>query len=266
MKILLTGHNGYIGSRLLKSLNVYLNDCDIFVWDKNFGDLFDTERFANVLELIKPDIAILCAWQSTRPLDYEFDPRHYNWPRILELQVKILKAKDVFPIVFGSVADTFASVKDAYTQSKIELRRRLKVSIDCMEISYLRPHYVLDEIEERPRIVKGIRAAIEEARDFFPNNPNGFADYIHINDVISAIHLVVFHKIAGMVNISSGVERNAFSIAQIEYFRSGKTYKYMHQAKNRSSDLSRPHPSLISLNWWPEATSQYFSLPTEISE
>lgn len=263
MKILLTGHNGYIGSRLLKSLNIYANDCVIFVWDKNFGDLFDTERFASALELIKPDIAILCAWQSTRPLDYEFDPRHFAWPRILELQVKILKANNVFPIVFGSVADTFASVKDAYTQSKIELRRRLQVSIDCMEISYLRPHYVLDEIEERPRIVKGIRASIEEARDFLPNNPDGYADYIHINDVISAIHLVVFHKIAGIVNISSGIERNAFSIAQIEYFRSGKSYKYAHQAKSRRSELSRPHPSLISLNWRPETTSQYFSLPTE---
>ena len=265
MKILLTGHNGYIGSRLLKSLNVHANDCDIYVWDKNFGDLFDTERFANALELIKPDIAILCAWQSTKPLDYEFDNRHYNWPCILELQVKLLKANDVFPIIFGSVADAFASVKDAYTQSKIELRRRLQESIDCMEITYLRPHYVLDEIEERPRIVKGIRACIEEGSDFFPNNPNGYADYIHINDVISAIHLVVFHKIAGIVNISSGIERNAFSIAQVEYFRSGKPYKYMHQAKSRGSELSRPHPSLISLNWWPETTSQYFSLPTETS-
>lgn len=258
MRILLTGHTGYIGSHLLKSLRSLSDEFDIFVWDKNLGDLLDMERFAKALEKIKPDIAVLCAWQTTRTLNYEFDPKHHSWPSILEWQVNLSKAHNVFPVVFGSVADSFTCVESAYAQSKALLRFKLRELIDVGEISYLRLHYVLDEVDERPRIVKHVRDSIKKNINFFPNDPKGYVDYIHIDDVIAAIHLVICNRISGVVNICSGVERNAFSIAKVEYLRSERTYRDSHRAKSRISQLSVPHPSLIRLNWWPERTSHYF--------
>lgn len=261
MKILLTGANGYIGSRVLNHLRNRSVPWKLFEWTREFGNLLSCEDFRSTLLNIKPDLAILSAWQTTQELNYELNPKHLAWTDFIISQVKICIESGVRPFVIGTVVDSQnSSSLSSYALAKYKLRILLNQYIESQEVTYLRLHYVLDEMSGKPRLLRDIQDHIARYQIFIPRNQTSFLDYIHIQDIVSAIEVAISQDYRGEIEICSGISRNTYAVANSAYLRAGLYYPHGHLAIEIEEGFPKPYPKLCNRGWKPFNTNLYFNL------
>lgn len=225
MKILVTGANGYIGSKVVKCLC----DCDVEVIANDFSfenvdaratclkaDIFSTNE--NWFEFFqRPDCCLHLAWRdgfnhgSVNHLgDLSF---HYRF--ILNLLENGLSHLAVMGTMHevgyheGKIDEnTFCNPMSNYGIAKYALRKALELSCtqhNCI-FQWLRAYYIFGEDDIGNSIFCKIRKAGRDGLKNFPftSGKNKY-DFIHINDLTMQIaQSVMQDKINGIIEVCSG--------------------------------------------------------------
>lgn len=237
MKILVTGANGYIGSKVVKQLCDY--NIEVVATDFNNqnidkralyikADIFeDRNDWFDYFE--KPDALLHLAWRDG--FIHNSEKHMLDLPNHLSFIQKLVKGGLKRVAVMGTMHEVgyFEGAIDENTEcnpmsqygiAKNELRKSL---IDfCAKnniiLQWMRAYYIFGDDAYGNSIFCKIRKAVLEGQSTFPftTGKNKY-DFIHIDELAKQISLVVMQdKINGIINVCSG---KPVSLAeQIEWY------------------------------------------------
>lgn len=214
MRVLLTGATGFIGSHVARELLRRGHEVHA-----TLRPGADRRRIADLDALrvhpggidevpVRPDLAVSLAWIAT-PGKYLTSPENRD---CLEATRRLLARLECRAVVAGTCFEFDTSLgrlrEDSptkpttlYAQCKDELRREVERRPDS---AWVRFFYQYGPWEDERRLVPSVIRSLlrgEEAKI----SPGGQArDFLHVEDVASAVCAVAESRLAGCVNIGSG--------------------------------------------------------------
>lgn len=225
MKILVTGSNGYIGSKIVSKL------CDIGI-DVIATDLVNThiderakfiksnifDNNANWMEYFEnPDVCLHMAWRdgfihnSNKHMD-DLSGHYLFLTNLIEnglKQVTVMGSMHEIGYWEGKIDEnTYCNPLSMYGISKNALRQSIELfckNHDCI-FQWIRGYYIFGNDEFGNSIFCKIRQAAKEGKKLFPftTGKNKY-DFININDLVDQIsNVVIQNRINGIINCCSG--------------------------------------------------------------
>jgi len=269
MRVLVTGGQGFIGSALISYLVSSKLDehFELHCWNRRIhGSLLSDERRSNLLNQIQPEAVLHLAWHPTGATQYEMVQAHHDWAQASIRFASECRSRDIWFLCAGSGIDasldgaTSHLDNSAYLKAKRQLRKSFfELSNSYSDITWLGLQYVFCLRNLRPRIVRDLLQSSSPA-DFQPNRPSVRHDFIHIDDVASAISCVLTNSVNGDVPIGSGLSITTQDFAETVKFQVG--YR-----KNRplvkGQFPSDSHKQLNKLGWIPNSTYRFLGLEIE---
>ena len=237
MKILVTGANGYIGSKVVKALCDY--GVEVIATDFNDGNIDSraTYKPANIFEdkddwysfFGKPDVCLYLAWRDgfvhnsdKHMLDLS---SHYKFLTNLISnglpQVAVMGTMHEVGYYEGAIDEnTPCNPLSQYGVAKNALRKSIKLYAsqhDC-KFQWLRAYYIFGDDLHGNSIFCKIRQAVKEGKASFPftSGKNQY-DFIRDEDLAKCISLCIMQdEVLGIINVCSG---KPVSLAdQIEWY------------------------------------------------
>ena len=226
MKILVTGANGYIGSRVVKQLCDY--GVDVVATDFRNNNIDSRAKFveANIFEAKDnwleffgdPDICLHLAWRdgfvhNSKKHMLDLSSHFLFLTNLIDNGLKRIACMGTMHEVGyweGSVDElTPCSPLSQYGVSKNALRKALELYATQMQCKFqwLRAYYIYGDDDFGNSIFCKIRRAAEEGKTSFPftSGKNKY-DFIHIDELSRQIALCVIQdKYLGIINCCSGV-------------------------------------------------------------
>ncbi|HBN12649.1 MAG TPA: nucleoside-diphosphate sugar epimerase [Clostridiales bacterium] len=225
MKILVTGANGFIGSKIVKKLldlhhdviavdlsNNLVDSRAIFIQDNIFSE--DVNCF---LRFGQPDVCLHLAWRDGFVHDsnahLEDLPKHFYFLKnMIDSGVKhiaVMGSMHEVGYYEGAIDEnTPCNPRSLYGISKDALRKALMVYCAKKEVNWqwLRAFYILgDEVNSKSVFAKIYQAAQKGEKRFPFVSGNNMYDFIHIEDLTDQIaRCVCQDKILGIINCCSG--------------------------------------------------------------
>lgn len=223
MRILITGANGYIGSRLVSYFNNLKNSNSNFLLLENTVNLVDFKNVVSELINLKPDIIIHCAGASSVPKSIEnpyidFEKNVLTTRNLLEaIRVYSLETQFIYmssAAVYGNSNQIPISEKNElnpispYGYSKLcsEILIRQYTDIYNLKCAVLRIFSIYGNGMEK-------QVVYDIFNKFFDSNYENVElfgtgeeerDFIHIDDLKGIIKFFIQNKITGIYNIASG--------------------------------------------------------------
>jgi len=234
VRILLTGATGFIGSHVARALIREGHEVHVVVRaESNLGRI---EDLASSLHLIKGDVlsptfvlqpsafdlGIHLAWY-VEPGKYLHQPQKKDW---IAASLRLANAlRDGGCRRFIGTGTSFEYAPSdlpqressptrpttAYGQAKLELFEALQ-SID-IELAWVRPFYLYGPDEDHRRLVPVVINSLLRGQETKLVPGERVRDYLHIEDVASAICAVAGSRLTGAVNIASGIPVTVREIA-----------------------------------------------------
>ena len=213
MKIFITGHKGFIGSEICRQA--------LAVGHEIMG-LEKPCRMENPpwedLKSFQPDACIHSAWITT-PGEYttsSLNKCHYLWS--LQLMRGLIDLGTRSFVVLGTCAEYApASVplledeslempESPYAEEKHRLHQELKKIFSESEASlaWARIFYPYGPDEHPRRLISQMIQSRRDGSTLQLNNPTGVRDYIHVEDVASALLLCCERRYHGSINVGTG--------------------------------------------------------------
>jgi UDP-glucose 4-epimerase len=217
-------------------------------------DLLGSGAADRVLDGVRPEVVLHLAWVASGTPGYRNHPDNPDWARATVELARACRARGIWFIGTGTVAELEEHPADAYTRAKARTFHSLGPDIEGGSLTWLRPHYVFDPDLGRPEVMGEIRRAIVEDRTPDLRSPESAHDFVHVRDVAAAVRAVLASELRGLVPIGSG--RN-HSVAQLAAAAgaSGVQAQRLPQAVDRfTADTSR----LEAVGWSAEWTKGYF--------
>ena len=189
MKILLTGHRGFIGSRLLKALQLNHEVAGVDIKDGPQFDLNSFDMWPTDIDLVIHLAGRSGVRESTK------DPAAY-WRNNIDASRRLFDRYEGTRILYASSSSAYEPDLNPYAASK----------------------YILEELAERYPDTLGMRfhtVYSDKPREgmFFDKLFNNkleyvtrhYRDFVHILDVIDAIHILIdATHVSGVVDIGTG--------------------------------------------------------------
>jgi nucleoside-diphosphate-sugar epimerase len=232
MRIFVTGASGFIGMHLLSVL--LRGGCEVAAlivpnslpprFKETFhqvrfidGDLNAIENFAPILKEFHPDACIHLAWyvEPGKYLDSSENITFLaNSLRLLQLLIEI-GCQQV--VMTGTCAEYDTDIgylrEDSPTKpSTLYAASKLSLSILGQQLAkdagirfaWARIFYLYGDNENPRRMVPALINALRSGDTFAASTGEQIRDYLHVNDVASALWFMVEHQLNGIFNVSSG--------------------------------------------------------------
>ncbi len=240
MRILVTGGTGFLGSAFVRSAQAAGHT--IAVLSRQLVPMangilrlngsvaeppwMEIERFA-------PEACLHAAWIAT-PGVYLDSPENQNWVawsdallvRLAQMGVNHLTVLGTcieYGITGRPLAETATALNPVspYARAKCELHRRLQSGVlpTSTSLAWARIFYPYGEGEHPARLASSLVAKLRRGEPVALKTPRSTKDYIHADDVASALLAVVGQRFAGAINVGTGegvtVEAIAREIGQL---------------------------------------------------
>lgn len=251
MTILITGDSGFLGTRVMRFLGAQGNRSLVLGWSQEkLGDVLNSECQLRAVELSNLEGVLHLAWARTDTADYDSSTAHQLWAESTAHFASLCTEHGLWFGAVGSVVDESISVftSTPYASAKAYLRKALDKQISTGEIAYIRPHYIFSLEDARPRVLQDYLQA-SSPETFVPRSPDAMHDFIHVDDVVSALQLIIRQRLTGVIDIRSGTYRTNVSFLSAFGYRSPDST----QAEYLASDSSYLEP-LLRLGWKPSVT------------
>lgn len=237
MKILVTGANGYIGSKVVKALCD--NNVEVIATDFNDNNIDKRANFikADIFSnndnwysyFSSPDVCIHLAWRDgfvhNSKHHMEDLSSHYKFMcNLIDNGLKQIACMGTMHEVGyheGSVDEnTSCSPLSLYGVAKNALRKAIEIyaSSKNVKFQWLRAYYIFGDDLYGNSIFCKIRQAVKDGKELFPftTGKNEY-DFIHVDDLAKQISMCIMQdKVLGIINVCSG---KPISLAkQIEWY------------------------------------------------
>lgn len=234
MRILLTGATGFIGSHVARALVREGHKVHVLVRaESNLGRIEDLTSSLHLIkgDLLNPafvlhpsafDLGLHLAWH-VEPGNYLHQPQKEDWIVASLRLASALRDGGCRRFVATGTSFEYApsdlpqressptKPSTAYGQAKLELFEALR-SID-IDLAWLRPFYLYGPDEDQRRLVPVVINSLLRGQEIKLVPGERVRDYLHIEDVASAICAVAGSQLTGAVNIASGVPITVREIA-----------------------------------------------------
>jgi len=252
--VLITGATGLIGSWVVR----HWTDADppLHVVRRSDVDLLAPGAAADLVRRTRPAAVVHLAWVASGTPGYRGSPDNDRWlTTSLDLH-DVCRQLRVPLWATGTVVDTDPDPADAYTASKVALRRQLDPAIADGAIGWLRPAYVFDERVGRPAVVAAALAARSDGDTVTLQTPDAAHDFVHASDVGAAVVAAVRNGRTGYLPVGSGrVRRVADLVSALGVsWRRGADAPAVSHAE-APVDVGWLH----DLGWHPTTTEEFFA-------
>ena len=185
-------------------------------------DLLEPGAAEAVTDACEPDVVLHLAWVASSTPGYRNHPDNPRWRRATADWAALCLDRSIWFVGTGTVAEVDSPGADAYTAAKVGIWSDLRPHIDEDRMTWLRPHFVFDPHLGRPEAMAEINRAIAQDRTPELRSPLAAHDFIHVEDVASAIALVISEGFRGLVPVGSG---RLHSVAQLARAAGARGYE-----------------------------------------
>lgn len=264
MKIIVTGASGWIGSFVARDLVRRGHDVHAIV--RPSADIRRLGRLSNGIAYhfgavdalpFKPDVLICLAWIA-RPSEYLVSPEN---DECLAMTKRLLAGYDGRVVVAGTCfeydtalgrlsEDSPVKPLTPYSFAKNELRKFVETLPNA---AYMRFFYQYGPREHPDRLVPKVIRRLMQGDPINLTHGEQLRDYLHVEDVASAVNTIALSKIQGVVNVGSGSAIKQKDLlggigklmGKSELLRFGATPYYEGEPMKIEADNTK----LLSLGW-----------------
>jgi nucleoside-diphosphate-sugar epimerase len=254
-RVLISGAEGLIGRHCLPLLRA--GDARVLaVEDVVPGiDLLAAGAPEAVLDACEPDVVLHLAWVASSTPGYRNHPDNPRWKQATADWAGLCMDRSIWFVGTGTVAEVDSPGADAYTAAKVGIWSELRSDIEEGRMTWLRPYFVFDPELGRPEAMAEINSAIAQDRPPDLRSPLSAHDFIHVEDVASAIALVISEGIRGLVPVGSGRSHTVAELARAAGARGCESAEPpRHTDPLHTADTTK----LAGSGWRPRWTEEFF--------
>ena len=265
IKILVTGHEGMIGSQLIKKLSNYE-----IVTDSINGKRIDLQNNDEVMEIEPVDIVIHLGGKTEKGLEWEeyFKNNIIGTFNILQYCIKKNIKKIIFVSSYVYGVPKYSPINEQhpisphnlYTKSKFLAEELCKIYSENykLNIIILRPFNIFADSIYKNNLISNLIESINTKKTITITNRTSKRDFLYIDDFIDIILKIKDHDYQYEVfNVGSGISYSFDEIIQtIEKKISKKlNLEYENDEKSFIQDITADSSKIKKLlNWQPRLT------------
>jgi nucleoside-diphosphate-sugar epimerase len=252
---LITGATGLIGRAVLEGWTD--QELEPVPLDRSTDDLLVRGAATALVRRLRPAVVVHLAWVASGTPGYRTSPDNQRWlATTLEL-AEACADNHALLLATGTPLDREPAGADAYSAAKSALWQALSAEVFAGRIGWLRPYYVIDPVRRRPALVDQALAARTAGQPLTLLTPESRHDFVHVDDVATAVRTAAHHRLAGEIEIGAGRLRSVRQLVEAlgVTWQAGPSTADTPPHAHEAANVAR----LLDLGWAPTTTEELFT-------
>jgi hypothetical protein len=201
MKLLITGHTGFIGQHLLQALSTNLPSgliSAIITPSRDELDLESEGHATKIIEIFQPTHVLHLAWATTNEKNYDQGLSHAEWSKRTLLLAKKLSEAGIISWVVGTGLEHegFNENLSPYGLAKLKLKADI-IDLNSPLCRWISMPFIFSLFHQRPRLMQ---SCLQGEPLAFPDTEQ---DYLDVRDVALQLKNIVYASSSQVSSISS---------------------------------------------------------------